>query len=199
MFAGYVYTVEFGDLNMQLRSIVGFGWLMFLAYWWISAVGVKKDIRRRSWRRGIGVRILAIAVIIGLARLPFFQQQPSAVVNPIEGIAGLTVCFAGFGLAVWARLYLGRNWGLPMSLKEGHELVTTGPYRYVRHPIYTGMLLAILGSALVSGPIWVVFLAGMAVYCVYSARIEESLMLQQFPEQYALYKRRTKAIVPFLI
>jgi protein-S-isoprenylcysteine O-methyltransferase Ste14 len=184
---------------MQLRSIVGFGWLMFLAYWWISAVGVKKDIRRRSLRRGIGVRILAIAVIIGLARLPFFQQQPSAVVNPIEGIAGLIVCFVGFGLAVWARLYLGRNWGLPMSLKEGHELVTTGPYRYVRHPIYTGVLLAILGSALVNGPIWVAVLAGMAVYCVYSARVEESLMLRQFPEEYAVYKRRTKAIVPFLI
>ena len=184
---------------MQLRSIVGFGWVMFLAYWWISAVGVKRDIRRRSLRRGIGARILAIAVMIALTRLPLFQQQPSAEVNPINGIAGLIVCFAGFGLAVWARLYLGRNWGMPMSLKEGHELVTTGPYRYVRHPIYTGMLLAILGSALVNGPIWVVFFAGMAVYCVYSARTEESLMQQQFPEQYALYKRRTKAIVPFLI
>ncbi|HEY6346888.1 MAG TPA: isoprenylcysteine carboxylmethyltransferase family protein [Bryobacteraceae bacterium] len=184
---------------MQFRSIVGFGWLMFLAYWWISAVGVKKDIRRRSLGRGIGARILAIAVMIALTRLPFFQQQPSTEVNPIKSIAGLIICIAGFGLAVWARLYLGRNWGMPMSLKEGHELVMTGPYRYVRHPIYTGMLLAILGSALVNGPIWVVFFAGMAVYCVYSARTEESLMQQQFPEQYALYKRRTKAIVPFLI
>jgi protein-S-isoprenylcysteine O-methyltransferase Ste14 len=108
---------------------------------------------------------------------------PSAEINSVEGIAGLIVCMAGFALAVWARRHLGRNWGMPMSLKEGHELVTTGPYRYVRHPIYTGMLLAILGSALVNGPIWVVVFAGMAIYCVYCARTEESLMLKQFPEQ----------------
>jgi protein-S-isoprenylcysteine O-methyltransferase Ste14 len=190
---------------MQLRSVVGLGWLVFVGYWWISAIGVKKNIRGRSWRWEIGVRILVIAVIIALTRLPatqaFFQGgPPSAGIDSVKGIAGLIVCLAGFALAVWARRHLGRNWGMPMTLKEGHELVTTGPYRYVRHPIYTGMLLAILGSGLVvNSPIWVVFLAGMAIYYVYSARTEESLMLQQFPEQYARYKRRTKAIVPFLI
>jgi protein-S-isoprenylcysteine O-methyltransferase Ste14 len=189
---------------MQLRSVIGFGWLMFLAYWWISAIGVKKNIRRRSWRWETGVRILVIAVIIALTRLPatraFFQGgPPSAEIDSVRGSAGVIVCMAGFALAVWARRYLGRNWGMPMSLKEGHELVTTGPYCYVRHPIYTGMLLAILGSALVNGPIWVVVFAGMAIYCVYSARTEESLMLQQFPEQYARYKKGTKAIVPFII
>jgi protein-S-isoprenylcysteine O-methyltransferase Ste14 len=189
---------------MQLRSVVGFGWLMFLAYWWISAIGVKKDIRRRFSRRQTGLRILVIAVIIALTRLPatreFFEGgPPPAEINSFEGIAGLIVCMAGFALAVWARLHLGRNWGMPMSLKEGHELVTTGPYRYVRHPIYTGMLLAILGSGLVNGPIWAVVFIGMAIYCVYSARTEEGLMLQQFPEQYARYKRRTKALVPFII
>lgn len=187
---------------MQLRSLVGLGWLIFFAYWWISAIGVKKNIRRRSWPREIGIRILAIAAIFALIRLPgtraWFQQRPPEV-NPMEGVAGLIVCIFGFGLAVWARLHLGRNWGMPMSLKQGHELVMTGPYRYVRHPIYTGMLLAMLGTALVNGPIWVVVLVGMTIYCVYSARTEESLMLQQFPEQYARYKRRTKALIPFLI
>jgi protein-S-isoprenylcysteine O-methyltransferase Ste14 len=189
---------------MQLRSVVGLGWLMFMAYWWISAIGVKKNIRRRSWRWEAGVRLLAIAVIVALIRLPvtraFFRRgPPSAEVNSVEGIAGLIVCMAGFALAVWARRHLGRNWGMPMSLKEGHELVTTGPYRYVRHPIYTGLLLAILGSGFVIGPIWVVVFIGTAIYCVYSVRTEEGLMLQQFPEQYARYKRRTKAIIPFLV
>ena len=188
---------------MQLRSVIGFGWLLFFAYWWISAIGVKKNIRRRSWRRQVGVRILVIAAIIALIRLPatraFFQAgPPPAEINSINGIAGLVVCMAGFALAVWARLYLGRNWGMPMTLKEGHELVTTGPYSYVRHPIYTGMLLAVLGSGLVNGPIWVIVFIGMASYCVYSAHTEEKVMLQQFPEQYARYKRRTKAIVPFI-
>jgi protein-S-isoprenylcysteine O-methyltransferase Ste14 len=189
---------------MPLRSVIGIGWLMFLAYWWISAIGVKKNIRRRSWRMEIGVRILVIAVIIVLIRMPatraFFQGVPlSTEINSFVGSAGLILCTAGFALAVWARRHLGRNWGMPMSLKEGHELVTTGPYRYVRHPIYAGMLLAILGSGLVNGPLWLVVFIGMAIYCVYSARTEEGLMLQQFPEQYARYKRRTKAIIPFLI
>ena len=189
---------------MPLRSVIGFAWLMFLAYWWISAIGVKKNIRRRSWRREVGVRILAIAAIIALTRLPgtraFFQGgPPPAEINSAEGVAGFIVCMAGFALAVWARLYLGTNWGMPMSLKEGHELVTTGPYRYVRHPIYTGMLLAILGSAVVNGALWGVIFVGMAIYCVYSARTEERLMLQQFPEQYTRYKQRTKSIIPFVI
>ena len=88
---------------------------------------------------------------------------------------------------------------MPMSLKEGHELVTTGPYRYVRHPIYTGMLLAILGSALATTRAWLVVFVGMVIYCVYSAWTEERLTLQQFPEQYAQYKRRTKALIPFVV
>jgi protein-S-isoprenylcysteine O-methyltransferase Ste14 len=188
---------------MPLRFVIGLGWLMFWAYWLISAVGVKKNIRRGSLRWQAGLRILAIAVIIGLIRLPatreFFQGgPPPAEINSVQGMAGLFVCIAGFALAVWARRHLGRNWGMPMSFKEGHELVTTGPYRYVRHPIYTGMLLALLGTVLVNGPVWLLALVGMAIYCVYSARTEESLMLQQFPEQYAGYRRHTKAIVPFL-
>jgi protein-S-isoprenylcysteine O-methyltransferase Ste14 len=189
---------------MQLRSVLGFGWLIFLGYWWISAIGVKKNVRRRSWWWEAGVSILVVAVVVALTRLPatqaFLQEEPpSAKIDSIEGIEGLIVCLSGFALAVWARRHLGRNWGMPRSLKEGHELVTTGPYRYLRHPIYTGILLASLGSALVNGPIWVIVFAGLAIYYGYSARTEETLMLHQFPEQYAQYKRHTKAIIPFLI
>jgi protein-S-isoprenylcysteine O-methyltransferase Ste14 len=188
---------------MQLRSVVAIAWLMFLAYWWISAIGVKKNVRRRSLRWEIGCRVVLVAAIIALARQPasraFFQRRASVPVNSMEGVAGLLLCIAGFGLAVWARRHLGRNWGMPMTLKEGHELVTTGPYRYVRHPIYTGMLLALVGSAFVTGRAGLVIIAAMAIYCFYSARTEELLMLRQFPEQYARYKARTKAIIPFVI
>ena len=186
---------------MPYRTIVGVGWGLFLAYWWISAIGVKRNVRRRPWRWEVGFRVLVGATIILLARRPgglaFFRA--SATIDAIAGITGLILCLAGFALAVWARLYLGRNWGMPMSLKEGHELVTTGPYRYVRHPIYTGMLLAILGSALVTTPGLLVVVVWMGIYCGYSARTEERLMLQEFPEQYPEYKRRTKAIIPFVL
>ena len=187
---------------MQARSVLSIAWLLFIGYWWISAIGVKKNVRRRSLRWEAGVRILAVAVIVALVRFPAsrrFLSQASAAVNPPEAAVGLIVCLMGFAVAVWARLHLGRNWGMPMTFKEGHDLVTGGPYRYIRHPIYTGMLLAILGSALVTGAVWLMVFAGMAIYCVYSARTEEGLMLQAFPEQYTKYKRRTKAFIPFVV
>ena len=86
-----------------------------------------------------------------------------------------------------------------MTFKEGHDLVTGGPYRYIRHPIYTGMLLAIFGSALVAGLVWPAVSVGMAIYCVSRARTEEGLIMQAFPEQYTQYKRRTKAFIPFVV
>ena len=187
---------------MNLNSVVGAGWLLFLAYWWISAVGVKKSVRRPSWKVETAIRVVAVAVIVLLVRAPslraFLRPPPVPNDSLVQG-AGLAICFAGFALAVWARRHLGRNWGMPMTLKEGHDLVTTGPYRYVRHPIYTGMLVAMLGSALVAGRLWLAVLLAMFLYCLYSARVEEGIMLRQFPAQYAEYKRRTKALIPFVL
>ena len=101
--------------------------------------------------------------------------------------------------AIWARIFIGRNWGMPMTLKEGHELVTTGPYSYVRHPIYAGILLAMLGSALVFGLWWFAIFFITAINFVYAAKKEEGLMLQQFPNAYPDYMKRTKMLIPFLL
>lgn len=187
---------------MPVRAVLTIAWLLFFAYWWISAIGVKKNVRRRSLQWEVGIRILALGVIVALVRFPgsrAFLSRTSAAVNSTEAGAGLILCLAGFALCVWARLHLGRNWGMPMSFKEGHSLVTGGPYRYIRHPIYTGMLLAVFGSDLVAGSVWLAVFVGMAIYCVYSARTEEGLMMRAFPEQYTEYKRRTKAFIPFVV
>ena len=80
---------------------------------------------------------------------------------------------AGLALAVWARIYLGRNWGMPMSERAEPELVTSGPYRFVRHPIYSGILLAVLGSALCTTLFWLAALVLLGAYFIYSARVEE--------------------------
>lgn len=188
---------------MDVRSLVTIGWLLFFAYWWISAIGVKRNVRRKSWGSEIGFRLLVIAAIIVIARLPgsreFFQKHTPPPIGSIQGAVGVIVCYAGFAFAVWARRHLGRNWGMPMTFKQGHEMVTTGPYRYVRHPIYTGMMLALLGSAVVAGTPWLLVFLGMVIYCVYSARTEERLMLENFSEPYAEYKKRTKAFIPFVV
>ena len=88
---------------------------------------------------------------------------------------------------------------MPMTLRQGHELVTTGPYRYVRHPIYAGILLAMLGSALAIGLWWLAVFFLSAIHFVYAAKKEESLMLEQFPDTYPAYKNRTKMLVPFVL
>jgi len=133
-------------------------WLVLLAYWAISAARAKKNLRTsRSW---FVVRLLFVVAFLALLRwVPAFRHlariRPT---NPVFIVTGLLLCGLGLALAVWARANLGRNWGVPMSVKEGAELVATGPYRYIRHPIYSGILLGILGSTLVAGFVWLLLL-----------------------------------------
>jgi len=95
-------------------------------------------------------------------------------------------------------MHIGRNWGTPMSEKDEPELVTTGPYHLVRHPIYSGILLAGVGTAVALSWLWLpaVLLAG--IYFVYSATIEERFLAVQFPNDYPSYKRSTKMLVPLV-
>ncbi len=111
---------------------------------------------------------------------------------------GVVLCVAGLGFSVWARRHLGRNWGVPMSLKEGHELVTTGPYALVRHPIYTGILFALFGTVLAGGMLALLFFVFFCPYFLYAMWTEDRLMTGQFPGEYAEYKRRTKLVIPWV-
>jgi len=179
-------------------------WLVFIVYWIVSAIRAKRRIRRSS---GLLGRWFRLAIIIGafrLQHLPFFQKLSRdlhlgvASSNPAIGIFGVILCAAGIAFAIWARRHLGRNWGMPMSLQEGHELVTTGPYTRVRHPIYTGILLAMFGSALAVGAAWFLPFIVACAYFVYSAKTEEKIMIEQFPNEYPSYQARTKMLVPFV-
>jgi protein-S-isoprenylcysteine O-methyltransferase Ste14 len=176
-------------------------WLVFYAYWLISALTTKRSIRTPQWRTGRLLRFLLIIVIFLLFRLQhrfqlFWRLQ--SFLNPTVRGIGVILCFLGFAFAVWARMTLGRNWGEPMSLKEGHELVTNGPYSVVRHPIYAGILLATLGTTLAISLLWFIVFILFCPYFVYSARTEEQLMMQQFPHAYPEYMKRTKALIPFV-
>ena len=104
----------------------------------------------------------------------------------------------GLGLAVWARIYLGRNWGMPTSTKEDPELVTSGPYRTIRHPIYTGILLAMIGSAIAFSVWWLIAVALIGGYFIYSAFVEERNMTRLFPSAYPEYQQSTKMLIPFI-
>jgi protein-S-isoprenylcysteine O-methyltransferase Ste14 len=186
-----------------INGLVGGSWVLFWVYWLISAVGAKKNASL-NLRKCAGIRVGIFALALVLVRLSERQGNvlSNAYLPPGNGIlmgVGVILFFAGLFLAIWARLHLGKNWGMPMSLKQDPELVTSGPYRFIRHPIYSGILLAVLGSAGVSGVYWLVILAVLGIYFIYSARAEEKLMLDQFPESYPTYMSKTKMLIPFVL
>lgn len=179
-------------------------WLVFFLYWLVAAMRGKRSAGG-AWWKGALFRIALVFGFIVLLRVLFRQHlgshAPHAVtnVNVIAASVGIAVCAFGIAIAIWARTHLGQNWGMPMSLREGHELVTTGPYAYVRHPIYTGILLAFVGSALVQWFPQVFLLLAFFAYFVYAAKVEERSMIGQFPNEYPAYMKRTKMLVPFLL
>jgi protein-S-isoprenylcysteine O-methyltransferase Ste14 len=187
------------------RALIGAFWLLFIAVWVAAAFGAKQSLGSRArWRERV-LPFVAIALFVLALRTPVIshalRHARAYIVNtdPHLGVAGVVLCALGIGLAIWARIYLGRNWGLPMTRKEHPELITSGPYAYVRHPIYSGIMLAMLGSAIAETFVWLVPLALVGVYFIYSARAEERLMAQEFPQAYSAYRKRTKMLVPFLL
>jgi len=182
---------------MDVASIIILvAWIMFWIYWLASSVNVKTG--RTRWGQFAGFRVAAILILLLLVRAKVFKGHAVTHDDLLEGI-GLAIFVAGLALAVWARLYLGRNWGMPMSQKDEPELVTTGPYRKVRHPIYSGIILAMIGTAVAVSVYWLIAVALLGAYFIYSAFIEERYMAGQFPDSYPDYKRSTKMLIPFVL
>jgi protein-S-isoprenylcysteine O-methyltransferase Ste14 len=186
------------------HAIIPVLWLAFAIYWGISALSAKRSLGIAPWWRQSLLRGgLVVLVIVAIHVSPAGSLLRAAHVyqarSVLLGAIGATLVLLGVSFAVYARIYLGRNWGMPMSRKEEPELVTGGPYAFVRHPIYTGILLAMLGSAIGMSVVWVVLLIVFAPYFIYSARREEELMCEQFPALYPEYMRRTKMIVPLVL
>ena len=177
---------------MSPRIVVSALWIAFGLYWLIAASGAKQGSRRMAFPPGL---LVLVAVIL----LRVFRPDGLVVHSVPLQVLGLILLLVGMGLAVWARIYLGRNWGMPMTRKAEPELVTSGPYHFVRHPIYSGLLLAILGTALATEVYWLIALPVMGAYFIYSATVEERLMTTAFPADYPSYKKYTKMLVPFLL
>ncbi len=171
-------------------------WAAFWVYWLVASTGVKAGQTR--WTRFAAIRVGAILVILFLLRAGVFKGHV-ATNNPwLQGF-GLAVFLLGLALAIWARAYLGRNWGMPMSQKVDPELVTAGPYRSIRHPIYSGIILAMIGTTMAVSLYWLVAVVVIGAYFLYSAMVEERTMVRLFPDSYPEYKRSTKMLIPFIV
>jgi protein-S-isoprenylcysteine O-methyltransferase Ste14 len=177
--------------------IILVGWVAFWIYWLAASVGVKAGQTR--WARFAGIRVGIILIILLLLRVRALKGHATTTNDPwLQGI-GLAIFILGLALAIWARVYLGRNWGMPMSQKVDPELVTTGPYRSIRHPIYSGIILAMIGTTIAVSLYWLVAIILLGSYFLYSAIVEERNMAQLFPSSYPQYKRSTKMLVPFIL
>jgi protein-S-isoprenylcysteine O-methyltransferase Ste14 len=179
-----------------VNTVVAAGWIAFWIYW--LAASLHNKATRSGSRSYIGFRVAVVVVVLAILRSGLFKGRAPGFGDPwLQGI-GLLVFVLGLALAVWARVHLGRNWGTPMSERVDPELVTTGPYGYVRHPIYSGIILAMIGTTIALSLYWVVATVLLGGYFVFSATVEERSMERLFPETYPAYKRSTKMLVPFL-
>jgi protein-S-isoprenylcysteine O-methyltransferase Ste14 len=177
-----------------LKLAVSLAWLAFWIYWLASASTSKESVSG-GWRRRLtGVSVLGVFVIAGVLR-----GGGLAVHSLILAAIGALLFACGIVLAVWARLHLGRNWGMPMTQRAEPELITSGPYRFVRHPIYSGLLTAMLGTALVNNLLGLIVVALLVAYFYYSGTVEERNLTATFPTAYPEYKSRTKMLIPFLL
>lgn len=178
-----------------VELVFAVGWAAFWLYWLTAAFSMKKG--RVPWSRELRIRALILVLVVVLIRVGAFHGHRLDT-DPWRSGVGLGLFALGLGFAVWARVNLGRNWGTPMTQKEAPELVTSGPYRLVRHPIYSGILAAGVGTAIALSWLWLTAVALAGVYFLYGATVEERYMTERFPDDYPVYRRSTKMLVPFI-
>lgn len=187
-------------MHFNAYTAIGYCW-MALAVIWLAGLAFSKRSVHKEPSSGriaeIGLALLGGLIISGRLSIGSWGDMHFVLHTESTALAGFSLTFAGCLFAVWARITLGTNWSGRPSVKAGHELIVKGPYALARHPIYTGLLLALLGTSLAAGQ-WrcvpAFFLILIAL--ITKVRYEERLMMQTFPDDYPEYRRRVKALVP---
>ena len=175
-------------------------WFLFGVYWLVSALKRKKTKQRETWLQRFAYML---PLVMGFYLLSRPQAHYGWLGNrflpagPFGEWLGILLTAAGIGIAFWARWHLGTNWSGVVTLKEGHELIRTGPYRTIRHPIYTGILLALLGTAITFGEVRALLTVVIVWLSFYvKARREESFLSQEFGPGFAEHKQHTGMFLP---
>lgn len=183
------------------RQLIGWLWLAWGLYWMLRAARAKTTERRESpaSRFAHVAPLILGGILLGSHNMPWpwLTQRLWPRSFAVYWI-GMVLLVSGLLFTVWAREHLGRNWSGIVTVKQDHELIRTGPYAYVRHPIYTGGLTAVLGTALASGTLRA-FLGFViiAIALIRKLRIEEQFMAETFPGTYEAYRRHVAALIPF--
>ena len=171
---------------------------------WLAAASTAKQDKRAE---PAGSRMVHLAVMLAAFGLLFYPPLRTGFLrarwlpeSPLTAYAGLAITLAKAFFAIWARLYIGRNWSANVTIKQDHELMRGGPYAAVRNPIYSGLLLAVFGTAVAFGEVrgLIAFALAMAGWRMKSL-VEEKFMAEQFGAQVSKYKREVKALIPFVV
>ena len=178
-------------------------WTAWIVYWFIAARGAKAVRRRETVGSRLTHGVPLVVAILLLAPSHLANQALAARFLPrtVTGFwIGAILVASGLSFSVIARLYLGGNWSGTVTLKQDHTLIQSGPYRFARHPIYTGLLLAIAGSAIAEGEMRAILALALIVWAfLWKIRAEEQFMLEQFGDAYARYRQRVAALIPGVI
>jgi protein-S-isoprenylcysteine O-methyltransferase Ste14 len=175
-------------------------WVIWLVVWTGAAFFVKRTQRKEP----LGIMLYErVPVVAGFLMLVLARWLPVALTHrvmsegPALALGALALVMAGMLFAYWARVHLGRNWSGEVIVKVGHTLITSGPYRWVRHPIYGGMTLALVGTALATGaPYGFTGSALIVIGFLVRVNLEEALMRETFPSAYDRYSRHTARLIP---
>jgi protein-S-isoprenylcysteine O-methyltransferase Ste14 len=189
-------------MHLPIAILINAGWFAFIAYWTIQARAVKSTARSepffaRFLKYGLPLMVGTVLVLPWRGGEDALLRARFAPPNPWLPAVGVLLLWAGVAFAIWARATLGRNWSAVVQVKRDHELIERGPYRWVRHPIYTGLLMAYLGTSFALGE-WRGLL-GTAIVGVslwFKLKLEERWMREQFGARYEDYMRRVKALLP---
>ena len=194
-------------MNLETGQFIGLCWGIFVVVWLIAAFFTKRTVERSAsvWRLLWIAAVVALVAGVGRGggdviwqRLPKDWDFVWAY-TPTIGLAADAITALGLFITLWARATLGANWSGTVTFKENHELITRGPYAFARHPIYTGLLLMLLGTAIIGGHAFGFAVLALGTFMLWLKSLdEERMMIKHFPDAYPPYKARVRALVPFL-
>ena len=185
-----------------VHRLIGWIWMGTGIVWLVTSVTAKTTARKQSARSRllhVGIEILAFLLVFDSDFRVGPLNKRVIPESPASASIGLAVTVCGLLVTLWARFFLGRNWSANVTVKEDHELVRGGPYRVVRHPIYSGLVLALIGTAVAFGRIGCFVGAFLALIgWRLKSLVEERFMEEQFGTEYVRYKREVKALIPLI-
>lgn len=186
-------------MQPDVHGYIGAAWITLAVVWLVGAFTTKKTVRAQPGRnRVVYVTLVLLGALLFNVRFGFLAMRVLPATAALA-FTGLALTIAGVAFTIWARFYLGSNWSGRPTIKEGHTLIRSGPYAVVRHPIYSGISLGLLGTAIAQGKLGA--LVGTVFVLIafkVKSRLEEAFMTEQFGPKYLNYKEQVKGLIPFV-